>query len=64
MSPEALWNEFKAHFSYMASGVIAYTSIRNDNRSIRIKMRDGNTFIFTYPRNGKYTLITEKFGGK
>lgn len=64
MSPEALWNEFKARFSYMVSGVARYDSIRNDTRSIRVHMKDGEKFIFTYPRNGHYTLITENFGGK
>lgn len=64
MNPETLWAEFKVHFSYLVSGVTRYDSIRNDTRSIRVHMKDGNRFIFTYPRNGHYTLITENFGGK
>lgn len=61
MSPDALWNEFKRYFSYLVPGSTKYESIRNDSRSIRVYMKDGNKFIFTYPRNGHYTLITETF---
>ena len=59
MSPEALWAEFKRYFAYLVPGSTSYQSIRNDNRSIRVLMKDGTRFIFTYPRNGHYTLVTE-----
>ena len=61
MSPDAIWAEFKRYFSYLVPGAVRYDSIKNDNRSIRVHMKDGNKFIFTYPRNGHYTLITENF---
>ena len=61
MSPEALWTKFNEIFSYMVPGVVKYSSIRNDTRSIRLHMKDGNKFIFTYPNNGHYTLVTESF---
>ena len=62
MSPEALWNQFKRIFGYLSNKVIQYKSIRNDKRSIRIFMQDGTVYIFTYPPNGHYTLVTENVG--
>lgn len=62
MNPEALWNNFKKIFGNLSNKVVQYKSIRNDKRSIRIFMQDGTVYIFTYPNNGKYTLIVENVG--
>lgn len=61
MTPEMLWEHFKRYFAYLVDGTVKYSSIRNDTRSIRVQMKDGSAFIFTYPRNGHYTLVTENF---
>ena len=61
MSPEALWKKFNELFGYLVPNTTKYSSIQNDTRSIRVFMKDGNRFIFTYPRNGHYTLVTESF---
>lgn len=62
MSPQAIWSEFKRVFGYLAVHVIQYRSIKNDHRSIRVFMQDGTVYIFTYPSNGHYTLVTERLG--
>ena len=62
MSTETLWSIFNTYFSYLVPNVSKYGSIRNDSRSLRIHMKDSSSYIFTYPRNGHYTLVVESVG--
>lgn len=60
MTPQAIYSEFKKVFSYLEHNVTKFTTIKNDPRSLRIYMRDGTVYIFTYPENGHYTLVVDK----
>lgn len=62
MTPQAIYSEFKNAFGYLEHNVTKFTTIKNDPRSLRIYMRDGTVYIFTYPPNGHYTLVTERLG--
>ena len=62
MSPESLWKKFDSLFPYISDKAVRYSSVNGDPRSLKVKMVDGNTFIFTYPQNGHYTLVAERFG--
>lgn len=62
MTAEIIFSKFKDVFGYLKSGAKSYKTINSDPRSIRVTMKDGTIYIFTYPPNGHYTLVTERLG--
>jgi hypothetical protein len=62
MTPEWIFGKFNEVFGYLIEKVTKYQTIKNDPRSIRLFMKDGTVYIFTYPANGHYTLVVEKLG--
>lgn len=62
MTPKALYSKFTTIFRYVSASVVSYKEINGDNHSIRIIMKNGTIYIFTYPSNGRYSLVVEKVG--
>ena len=62
MTAKAIYEKFKDIFGYLSTNVVSYKEINNDHHSIRIAMKNGTTYIFTYPPNGRYSLAVEKVG--
>ena len=62
MTSQMLYGKFKKVFGYLADHAVQYKTINSDPHSIRITMQDGTVYIFTYPANGHYTLVTENVG--
>ena len=62
MTPKALYSKFTTIFGYLSANVVSYKEINNDPHSIRITMNTGTIYIFTYPSNGRYSLVVEKVG--
>lgn len=62
MRAPLLYEKFKKVFGYLTIHVTEYKEITNDKNSIRVFMQDGTIYIFTYPANGHYTLVTENVG--
>lgn len=62
MTAKAIYEKFKNEFGYLdlATNVVSYKEINGDNHSIRITMKNGTTYIFTYPPNGHYKLEVDK----
>ena len=62
MTAKAIYEKFRNEFGYLSTNVVSYKEINSDRHSIRIIMKDGTTYIFTYPSNGRYSLAVEKVG--
>ncbi len=62
MRAKAIYEKFRNEFGYLSANVVSYKEINNDHRSIRITMKNGTTYIFTYPPNGRYKLEVVKVG--
>ena len=61
MTDLILSKKFEQVFGYLLKNVKSYEPIGSSRQSIRVRMKDDSTYIFTYPSNGYYTLVAESF---